>query len=65
MELIGRLGDEQSEEALLEPHVGEFNITGRPMKGWLLVASDGVENDSQVKTWVQRAVKCVGKLPVK
>ncbi len=27
--LIVRLGPEQGDEALLEPHVSEFNITGR------------------------------------
>ena len=30
---IVRLGPDQTEEALLEPHVKEFDITGRPMKG--------------------------------
>jgi len=30
--LIVRLGEDQSEEALLEPHVKPFDITGRPMK---------------------------------
>ena len=31
--LIARLGPDEGEEALLEPHVKEFDITGRPMKG--------------------------------
>jgi hypothetical protein len=38
--LIVRLGGEQGEEALKEPHVSEFNITGRAMKGWVLVEPD-------------------------
>ena len=63
--LIVRLGDDQGEEALLEPHVSEFDITGRAMKGWVLVAPDGVEDDGQVRGWIQRAVKFVGKLPGK
>jgi len=63
--LIVRLGDDQDEEALLEPHVSEFNITGRAMKGWVLVGPEGVEEDGQVKTWIQRAVKSVSKLPGK
>jgi hypothetical protein len=33
-----RLGPVQSEEALKEAHACEFNITGRSMKGWILVA---------------------------
>jgi hypothetical protein len=49
----------------MEPHVSEFNITGRAMKGWVLVAPEGVEDAGQVKAWIQRAVKFVGKLPAK
>ncbi len=63
--LIVRLGDEQGEEALMEPHVSEFNITGRAMKGWILVVPEGVEEDDQLNDWIQRAVKFVGKLPAK
>src|SRR5438128_6310312 len=63
--LIVRLGDEQGEEALLEPHVKEFDITGRPMKNWVLVALEGIADDDQLKSWIQRAVKFVGKLPAK
>jgi TfoX/Sxy family transcriptional regulator of competence genes len=63
--LIVRLDPEGYDDALLEPHVGEFNITGRAMKGWVLVAPKGVEDAGQVKAWIQRAVKFVGKLPKK
>ena len=63
--MIVRLGPEQAEEALLEPHVGEFDITGKAMKGWVMVGPDGVADDAGVKGWVQRAVKFVGKLPGK
>ncbi len=47
---------------MLEPHVKEFDFTGRPMKGWVLVEPGGVEDEDQVKNWIQMAVKCVGKL---
>jgi TfoX/Sxy family transcriptional regulator of competence genes len=62
--LIVRLDPEGYDDALMEPHVSEFNITGRAMKGWVLVAPEGVE-DSKLKGWLQRAVKFVGKLPAK
>jgi TfoX/Sxy family transcriptional regulator of competence genes len=63
--LLVRLGPEQGDEALLEPHVKEFDITGRPMKGWVLVEPEGVEADDQLGGWVRRAVKFVGTLPAK
>ena len=35
------------------------------MKGWVLVAPEGVEDDDQLNGWIQRAVKFVGTLPAK
>jgi hypothetical protein len=63
--LIVRLGPEQGEEALLQPHVKAFDVTGRPMKNWVLVEPAGVEADDQLGNWIQQAVKFVGKLPAK
>jgi hypothetical protein len=60
-----RLGPEEGDEALLEPHVKEFDITGRPMKGWVLVEPEGVKGDDQLGEWIQRAVKFVGNMPAK
>src|SRR5215831_19854751 len=64
--LLVRLGPEQSEEALKEAHVSEFEITGRgTMKGWVVVSLEGDQSDDQLKGWIQRVVKFVGKLPAK
>ena len=43
----------------------KFDITGKPMKGWIMVEPEGVEDDDQLKDWIQKAVKFVGKLPGK
>jgi TfoX/Sxy family transcriptional regulator of competence genes len=51
--LIVRLSDEQGEEVLKEAHVKEFDITGRAMKGWVLVGPEGIEDDEQLKGWIQ------------
>jgi len=63
--LIARLGPDQGDEALLEPNVRKMNITGKPMKGWIMVEPEGVEDDSAVNDWIRRAMKFVGKLPEK
>ncbi len=63
--LIARIGPDEYEDAVLEPHVKEFDITGKPMKGWVLVEPQGVVDDEQLNEWIQRALKFVGKLPVK
>jgi hypothetical protein len=63
--LCVRLNPDETEDALREPFVKEFDITGRPMKGWVLVEPGGVKNDGQVKDWIGRTVKFVGKLQAK
>jgi hypothetical protein len=63
--LIVRLDPDLYEDALKEPFVKEFDITGRPMKGWVLVGPDGIEGDEKLKAWIGRAVQFVGKLPAK
>ena len=63
--LVVRLDPGEYDDALKEPFVKEFDITGRPMKGWVLVGAEGIESDEQLKDWIGRAVKFVGKLPAK
>ena len=64
--LLVRLGPDESDEALLEPHVSEFKITGRgTMKGWIVVGLEGIQGDDQLNGWIQRAVKFVKTLPAK
>ena len=60
--LVARLGPDRGESALLEPHVRPFDITGRPMKGWVLVGPEGVEEDHQLSEWIERALAFVGTL---
>src|SRR6185312_12307607 len=59
--LLVRLGPDESDEALKEPHVSEFNIRGRgTMKGWIVVGLERVQGDDQLDDWIQRAMKFVG-----
>ena len=63
--LIVRLGSEESDKALREPYVREFDITGRPMKGWVMVEPTGVEDEDQLTGWIHRGRKFVARLPAK
>src|SRR5262249_50201092 len=60
--LIVRLDPQKGDEALKESHVKEFDITGRPMKGWILVEAEGVKDEEQLNDWIQRVAKFVGTL---
>ena len=63
--LVARVGPESYADALQKPFVGEFDITGRAMKGWVLIAAEGMEDDSQLQDWIQVALEFVRTLPAK
>jgi TfoX/Sxy family transcriptional regulator of competence genes len=63
--LILRLGPERGIEALKQSHVKEFDVTGRPMKGWVMVESEGLESDSELALWIGQAIQFVETLPAK
>lgn len=63
--LIARLGPAQSPAALKQSHVSEFDITGRPMLGWVLVAAEGLDSDRDLRGWIARALTFVETLPKK
>jgi hypothetical protein len=52
-------------DAFLEPHVREFDITGKPMKGWVMVEPEGVVEDERLNEWIERATKFVKTLQKK
>ena len=47
-DLIMRIAADAAEAALEEPGVQPFDLTGRPMKGWLMVAADGHAEDDDL-----------------
>lgn len=57
--LIVRIGPDEYNEGFREPHVREFDVTRRPMRGWEVVEPDGIENDEQLSQWIERATKFV------
>jgi hypothetical protein len=63
--MIVRLGPDEAELAMFEPHVGPFDITGKAMKGWAMVGAPGVVDVASVRSWIDRALAFTGKLPRK
>ena len=63
--LIVRLGPEVADAALKQDHVREFDVTGRPMKGWIMVEPDGLDSDRQLTEWIEQALEFVETLPSK
>ena len=63
--LIVRLGPEEAGAALTEPSTRVFDLTGRPMKAWVLVEAKGLAKDAQLGKWLDRAATWAGSLPRK
>jgi hypothetical protein len=63
--LVARVGPAEYETALSERHVRPFDITGRPMSGWVLVGPDGVADDERLDAWVGRAAAFIHTLAAK
>jgi TfoX/Sxy family transcriptional regulator of competence genes len=64
-ELIVRIEPSQTNQALREPGVRIFDITGRPMQGWLLVSSSVLESKGALRRWVSKGVAYARSLPPK
>jgi hypothetical protein len=64
-ELMVRLGPDATDDALARPHTRLFDMTGRPMRGWILVAPEGVATKRQLGAWVRRGVDFARTLPAK
>ena len=63
--LILRLGVEQASDALAQPHCRPFDITGRPMRGWVMVAPEGFAEDAVLRAWLEKARTFIETLPPK
>jgi TfoX/Sxy family transcriptional regulator of competence genes len=63
--LMVRIDPEDQEETLSRPAVRPFDMTGKPMKGWILVGPDGIAEDSQLERWVTQGLDFAGTLPPK
>ena len=63
--LILRLGESNATVALKRKNVVPFDITGRAMKGWVMVTPAGLKGESSLKQWTQQAVDFVSQLPRK
>ncbi len=63
--LILRLGVESAKTALESPFVRPFDITGRPMKGWVMVEEQGFQTEQSLRHWLDQAKSFASTLPPK
>jgi TfoX/Sxy family transcriptional regulator of competence genes len=54
-----RVGPEKYDEALAQPHARPMDFTGRPLKGMVYVAPEGLRTRAALARWVERGVAFV------
>jgi TfoX/Sxy family transcriptional regulator of competence genes len=64
-DLIVRVDPAKHQTLLKKPHAKPFDLTGRPMKGWLLVEAEGCKTHRQLSIWVKEGIEFASALPPK
>ncbi len=64
-ELIVRMDPADSEVALRKAGVRVFDITGRPMKGWVMVGPSAMGDKAALQAWIRQGVAYAASLPPK
>lgn len=64
-DLCVRAAPERNEDLLARPHARPMDFTGRPMKGWVYVAPEGVGSDAELRWWLEQGVAHARSLPAK
>lgn len=64
-DLVARLNEADFQAALKKPHVRIFNMTGRPMKGWLMVSAEAYSGDKALRDWITKSLSHARSLPPK
>ena len=60
--IILRLGEEESIKAVKEKKAEEFDITGKPMKGWIMIKKKDKLTEESIIYWTELARKHVKKI---
>src|SRR5690348_13176198 len=63
--LMLRISPEAMAAALAKPGVRMSEMSGRPMKGWLLVEPAAMRADSDLERWVSQGIAFAQPLPPK
>ena len=63
--MLARVGKDGMEEALALPGTSVMDMGGRSMGGFVVVSGDALEDDDDLRAWLQRCLGFVESLPVK
>lgn len=58
-DLVIRTGPQYYEEALTKPHARPMDFTGKPMRGFLYVGSNGCKTEKTLSAWINSGIDYV------
>ncbi|MFE9765298.1 TfoX/Sxy family protein [Streptomyces sp. NPDC005808] len=64
-DLMVRVGPAAAEAALARPGTRVFDMTGRPMRGWVVVDGAAVAEDDTLSAWLDEGRAFAASLPPK
>ncbi len=64
-DLIVRVGPDAYQDTLDSPHTNVFDMTGRPMTGWIVVLPEGYSSEKDLQDWIHQGVDFALTLPPK
>jgi TfoX/Sxy family transcriptional regulator of competence genes len=64
-DLLVRVGPQGHEAALKDRHARPFALTGKPARGWILVAPGGLRSGPALQRWVELGLEFARSLPPK
>ncbi|UCD99036.1 MAG: TfoX/Sxy family protein [Chloroflexota bacterium] len=63
--LVVRAGPDSYQEMIKSPHTHPFDITGKTMKGWIMVEPAGFKGEDDFQQWVSSGINFALTLPPK
>jgi hypothetical protein len=64
-DLMVRVGPDAADTALARPGTRLFDMTGRPMRGWVVVTGSAVAEDGALRAWIDEGRAYAASLPPK
>jgi hypothetical protein len=64
-DLMVRVGKEAHDEAVARSGARMFDLSARPMRGWIVVSPEGIASDADLASWIDQGVAFAENLPPK
>jgi hypothetical protein len=60
-----RVGKDAHDEAVARPGARIFDLSARPMRGWVVVSPEGFSTEADLDSWIEQGIAYAESLPPK